>query len=1445
VAIDVVSLVIKNAFEGAKAYAEAGDALQRLARDVTVADKAVKQLNGQARDLRSFKSLSSELATADAKTAALKDEMEKLSAQIKATDAPSSRLVATYDRVANAYEKASKSARTKEERLKALSSSLNKAGVDTSNLVSAEIKLSAAQLKAADEAAKLKSSFDAQALSASKLEQIDNALQKKLNELGNLSLVTQSMDGLSTALGGLGLGLSDTGEKATSFEKSMAEVSTLLSDTSDLDYLAESVRKLNQQFGGGAPEQANALYQIISAGATSSAAAVDVLTESNRLALGGVTEVTVAADGLTSILNAYSAQNLKAADVSDKLFVAMKAGKTTIGELSSSVGQVATLASTAGVSLGEMLAATAAITKGGVTTSEAMTQLRGILTAVVKGAGEATAVSNELGLQFNIAALRSKGLAGFLQDVKEKTQGNTEVMGSLFGRVEALNGALALTGNQADSFNEILGQMEQSAGATSVAVEKMEATRAHAFAQAQASIEELQISLGSILSPLITAATQGVTYFATEHRSLAVAVSGTVAVVGVLATSISLATKAYVVISTAIAYAQAGLARYRVETVATTVTTDGLTASTVAASTAMKALGVAVKAVGFIAVAYAAYELGSALRSLWEEEDAGEAATKSLEEGQDKLAKKFDEISKKTGVTVKSMEDLHKAVDSGKIKFDEATKSWVKAEEALDKTRQTVVVTADELVTKFNEIKTAISQNITTIGRQIEVQKAQAQAALKGVEAQAALNAILGDSVRQNELAAESSRISADLKLQEAESSEKLYNARVEELEALRQLIAERPALAATRRNEIEALETEVERRKAATDAAYSEAEAAEAVAAKARLATLTHGDQSESLLQLEAAAGRATTRVRELEQAHVDGIDAQQRLIVVEEDLIVKQQALNKAMEEGGDVSDIINSINDLIKTRDSLNAIVDKGREAVKDLSKARADEAVKIAQVKDALDDALRRRKAEEEYVSRETGLIQTAVNARSTLVKNLIEEAKARGDLGEVKRLEKQLVKDEVEGLVAVAEARQREYEAALESANALLEKVQNTEDATDADWDSVDAANAAAEAKKASAEASLEAAIHAQTMAVETEKANKAMEEEAAKAKKAADSEKEAAEAAKKLEEAAKGSAIAIGQTSVSLEYLGDYADYAREKFQELLKATADEAPPMAFAGAWKIYVEGLARAAEEYARNIRLTDEFNAALAGLTSQYEGGELSVQQYTERLNDLGIKFHGLGAEKLLPLRNALDDIKGTLDDILDTSLDALSSAYDAANSELEGVQRIQNELRKEEIEWEQKRKELQDKLEEARKAGLTEAVRNYEEAIRLEEEAHNARIRHLQEELDGEKEITDERGKRNKAPSDNNPPEFGPLPVNPPKPGGGPGGNNSQFSTSTNSNVPSSGTNAEDGIIGMRILDAHAIKLLTDKKEIRLFTFDDVQQIFEILEENGKSFVNNDE
>jgi len=256
-------------------------------------------------------------------------------------------------------------------------------------------------------------------------------------------------------------------------EKAMAEVSTLV-DTSKVDMgaLRDGVLKLSNAYGESPVGLTKALYQVVSAGvdAKDSIAFLEVAT---KAAIGGVTDTKTAVDALTSVVNAYGLKASDAGYASDILFQTIKAGKTTMAELAPAIGQVAPLASSAGVKLEEMSAALATLTLSGLSTSESATALRGLMNSLLKPTEDATKFSKQLGIQWGVEALQAKGLTGVLKDIIDKTGGSVKAMSLLVPEVRGMNAALQLTGPAAEKYTKVLGDMGDAAGATEEAAEKM------------------------------------------------------------------------------------------------------------------------------------------------------------------------------------------------------------------------------------------------------------------------------------------------------------------------------------------------------------------------------------------------------------------------------------------------------------------------------------------------------------------------------------------------------------------------------------------------------------------------------------------------------------------------------------------------------------------------------------------------------------------------------------------------------------------------------------------------------------------------------------------------------------------------------------------------------------------------------------------------------------
>lgn len=318
-----------------------------------------------------------------------------------------------------------------------------------------------------------------------------------------------ALRGIAAIVAGIGIGavFSESTRLALDFNAALAETSTLIEGTPEqMAAIRSEAADLVSVYGGNATEQVNSFYQAISAGADGVAGAAEIVDAANKLAIGGITDVTTGVDVLTTAVNAYGPEVLSASDASDSLFTAMKAGKTTIGELSSSIGQVIPIAAAANVSFDEMNATIAALTTRGVSTNMAVTGLRGILAAVIKPTAEARKEAKRLGIDFNVAAIKSKGFAQFLQDIIQASGGSTESMAQLFGGVEALAPMLSIAADQGMGLNEILEDMANKAGATQEAFDKVSSSLSERYQRVLAQVRDLMRQLGEIILTILVPA---------------------------------------------------------------------------------------------------------------------------------------------------------------------------------------------------------------------------------------------------------------------------------------------------------------------------------------------------------------------------------------------------------------------------------------------------------------------------------------------------------------------------------------------------------------------------------------------------------------------------------------------------------------------------------------------------------------------------------------------------------------------------------------------------------------------------------------------------------------------------------------------------------------------------------------------------------------------------
>ena len=207
---------------------------------------------------------------------------------------------------------------------------------------------------------------------------------------------------------------------ASDFEDGIAKVSTIADTTAmSIDDIRQATLDLSKQTGASVSDISEAQYQAISAGAAT-ADSIDLVNTAIKASRAGFTDTATAIDGLTTIYNSFGMEGSEAyTKIANEMLITQNLGKTTFGELATSLGNLTPTANAAGLSLEDVMTSMSVLTKNGINTSSAATSMKAAISNIVKPTTEAKAAAEALGIQFDTNAIQSKGWMGFLQDIKK------------------------------------------------------------------------------------------------------------------------------------------------------------------------------------------------------------------------------------------------------------------------------------------------------------------------------------------------------------------------------------------------------------------------------------------------------------------------------------------------------------------------------------------------------------------------------------------------------------------------------------------------------------------------------------------------------------------------------------------------------------------------------------------------------------------------------------------------------------------------------------------------------------------------------------------------------------------------------------------------------------------------------------------------------------------
>jgi len=313
-----------------------------------------------------------------------------------------------------------------------------------------------------------------------------------------LTKVGGAIKGLSKISGVAGIAVAGLSVKlAGDFSKSLAEVSTLMGHLTEKEMknMSKELRVLSQTSGLALSSLSKAKYDIVSAGFASAAESAQVLAASTKLAVGGVTSAAAAADIITTSLNSYNLSSKKAEEISDSLFTTVRLGKTTMDELSLSLGNVLPVAKSAGLSFDSVGAAMASLTANGIDTAVSTTALRGAIIALTAPTDGARIAMEEAGIE---AKRFEDGTFDLLETVKQFEGLSPDLLRQYIPDIRATI-AISSLANNIDGLSDNLDTFADKTGATSKSFRIMAGEFNTQMAMLRNTTQSIMIEIGGVI----------------------------------------------------------------------------------------------------------------------------------------------------------------------------------------------------------------------------------------------------------------------------------------------------------------------------------------------------------------------------------------------------------------------------------------------------------------------------------------------------------------------------------------------------------------------------------------------------------------------------------------------------------------------------------------------------------------------------------------------------------------------------------------------------------------------------------------------------------------------------------------------------------------------------------------------------------------------------------
>lgn len=448
----------------------------------------MKHLKDAAGDIKKFEIQEKQLKASKTAVENNKKELEALKKEYKDTGGESDKLKQRIQQKEVALAKSEEKVRRETETLKDLKDNLDKAGVSTTNLAAEHDRLTGSIEKATIKQEKLAKIAQAQ-------EQNKKAIAGTKRELLTLGGV---------AAGAAAAVYQTTVKGALEVKKGMTKLYTLADENViPVSQMQKDILAISKETGVATQALIEDTYTAISAG-QDTADATGFVLDSVKLAKAGFAESADALDILSTALNAYGLESSEASRISDILVMTQDLGKTSVGELSQTMGKVIPTAKANKVAMEQLGASYATMTAKGFKTADTTTYLNAMIQELGKtGSKSYDALKKTTGKTLPELMDEGKNLAEVLEILEGNAKTSGLTLGDMFSSSTAKSAALTLLSDGVEGYTKNLEAMNNAEGKTEENFAKIMEDETERMEKAKNSIKNLADTIGSAFVPAI------------------------------------------------------------------------------------------------------------------------------------------------------------------------------------------------------------------------------------------------------------------------------------------------------------------------------------------------------------------------------------------------------------------------------------------------------------------------------------------------------------------------------------------------------------------------------------------------------------------------------------------------------------------------------------------------------------------------------------------------------------------------------------------------------------------------------------------------------------------------------------------------------------------------------------------------------------------------------